>query len=631
MANTKNNVKKTLTLKTQFISQAVVCIFLLAGLLATLVISWREQLKMADLSDQQAKLAGLSNELLQTTVDLTQACRLYVLTGNDKYYSDYKVILAWRKGAEPRPATLQVAPEETISQDELFRRHGAIETEMSYFERCISIADLLIAEEDQVIDTIRRGRYVAGPNQLLPGETPRAFAQRILMGTGGHERLSSLSSLSSNGLLLTENRLGREVAKSERIHTILSFISIGLTLIVAIFIFRFISFIDKKIITALVNIARKFTVLSQGDLTQPMRVFSNDEIGKMAQAYNDMLESFKTLVHAIQTNSSALADAGADLSANMIETSSSITQMTSTIENVKQQVLNQATGIEESANTVQNADRMISHLNNQIESQSTNVTESSAAIEEMVNNVISISRTLEKMDGIIKKLSAATTDGMQSVKIASNAVQKVTEESETLTEAGNIIQNIANQTNLLAMNAAIEAAHAGETGKGFAIVAGEIRKLANESSRQGQAIFNSLQELGTEINAMTEAASNVLTRFQNISAYTVQAQDMSTQITEAMKQQESGSREVLESVKEIDTITMDVRNDSSSILQGSREIAKEMEMMNDLTRTITSSMNEMADGAKQISTSVDVVNNLTQKTKNSIDELANEIKKFKIN
>ncbi|MBR7065001.1 MAG: HAMP domain-containing protein [Treponema sp.] len=629
MANT--TVKKTLTLKAQFISQAIICLLFLFGLFGCLVLAWIEKNKLVSLSSDQLSLASLSAELLQTTTNLTQSCRLYVLTGNEKYYTDYKEILKWRKGAEPRPATSHVEPESANSQQNLLIKYGANESEMEYFDRCISIADNLIAEEEQVLDTIKRGRYVIGPNSMQKGESIRDFANRVLASTSNQEKLSSISDLSSHALHLVQSRTGQELSGIERHHTILYIAAMLITLIIIIFIFRFISFINSKILIALTNIAKKFTVLAQGDLTQPMKVFSNDEIGKMAQAYNDMLESFKTLVHAIQTNSNMLADAGADLSANMIQTSSSITQMSSTIESVKQQVLNQATGIEESANTVQNSDKMINHLNNQIESQSTNVTESSAAIEEMVNNIISISRTLDKMDGIIKKLSTATSDGMQSVKIASNAVQKVTEESQTLTEAGNIIQNIANQTNLLAMNAAIEAAHAGETGKGFAIVAGEIRKLANESSRQGQAIFNSLQELSGEITAMTDAATNVLEKFQSISTYTMQAQNMSTQITDAMKQQEIGSREVLASVKEIDEITIDVKNDSTQILQGSREIAKEMEMMNNLTRTIAGSMNEMANGAKQINSAVNVVSDLTQKTKTSIDELANEIKKFKVN
>lgn len=234
------------------------------------------------------------------------------------------------------------------------------------------------------------------------------------------------------------------------------------------------------------------------------------------------------------------------------------------------------------------------------------------------------------MDGVIKELSAVTDDGVQTVSQAKAAMQKISSESGSLVEAGGIIQNIASQTNLLAMNAAIEAAHAGESGKGFAVVADEIRKLANESSKHGKTISDSLKSLSDEINEMAVSAGKVSDKFIAIDSYTDQVQSMSTQMTEAMKEQENGSLEVLSAVKDIDAITMEVRDDSVRMLEGSREITKEIEVLNNLTRVITDSMNEMASGAEQINNSVQEVDNLTQKNKQSIDALMEEVKKFKV-
>ena len=321
---------------------------------------------------------------------------------------------------------------------------------------------------------------------------------------------------------------------------------------------------------------------------------------------------------------------GNELASNMTETASAVHEISSNIDGVKQQALTQSASVTETAATIEEIIRTIKQLNNSIEIQAASVAQSSAAIEEMVANIAAIGQTLDKTDDVIKDLVSATDEGKDTLVNSNGITQQITEESGSLMEASNVIQNIARQTNLLAMNAAIEAAHAGEAGKGFAVVADEIRKLAEDSAAQGKTITSTLKSLGNEIGTLASSSRIVEEKFNIIFTQSEEVKSMSDRLTEAMREQESGSKEVLVAIKEINSVTTEVQAGSEEMLKGGEQVADEMRKLDDLTRIITDSMNEMASGAMQINNAIQDVNSLTQKNKASIESLAAEVGKFKV-
>jgi methyl-accepting chemotaxis protein len=258
------------------------------------------------------------------------------------------------------------------------------------------------------------------------------------------------------------------------------------------------------------------------------------------------------------------------------------------------------------------------------------VAQASSAIEEMLANIQSVTNTLVKNGDNVKALSKASEVGRSGLMDVAQDIKEISKESEGLLEINAVMENIASQTNLLSMNAAIEAAHAGESGKGFAVVADEIRKLAENSGEQSKTISAVLKKIAASIGTITTATDDVLSRFEAITTGIKTVAEQEDTIRAAMEEQMAGSKQILAGVAKVNEITGDVKNGAQVMLEGSQQVITESRNLESATQEITGGMNEMAAGADQINTAVEDVNKLSAHNRDGISVLMGEVAKFKV-
>ncbi len=356
----------------------------------------------------------------------------------------------------------------------------------------------------------------------------------------------------------------------------------------------------------------------------------DNEIGRLVGGFNMFTEKMHAIVKDIKDSKDELAAAGENLGCCTQDTVASITQILSNMENVRHQITSQAASVEETAGAVNEIASNIGSLERMIENQVSGVVEASAAVEEMIGNIGSVNLSAEKLVQSFEALGKSAREGFSKQQNVNERIGQIETQSQMLHEANVAIANIASQTNLLAMNAAIEAAHAGESGKGFSVVADEIRKLSETSTAQSKTIGEQLKKIMESIEGVVSASAESSAAFNAVSTGMSSTEQLVLQIKNAMEEQTEGSKQIGQALHSMNDSTSEVKTASAEMSAGNHAILEEVKRLQDATVSMKDSMAEMSAGAERINSTGKALADISGKMDNAIGMIGNQIDQFRV-
>jgi methyl-accepting chemotaxis protein len=480
----------------------------------------------------------------------------------------------------------------------------------------------LSSDHDLMIDAVLglgetyRGEYTV--------EGVTYYGVHIPLKDGSNSRVGIVS------MSLPMTTVGQTVQLINRV--VLPLLLGGITALLLVFILL----LRLVVIAPLKNTASTAAAVSENlssreaDFTYQMPVKRRDEIGVIIRSINGFIASLRTLVSRLKDAQSSLRTIGENLTGQSEESAKANTRIIDVAAAIQGQTENQGKSLERTTAVLQNASEGLSGLNILIVEQNKAITASSASVEEMSGAIGAVAVAMREMKDQFNALVAVAEEGKKRQEDVDRQIQGILSQSESLVGANLVIAQIAAKTNLLAMNAAIEAAHAGNAGRGFAVVADEIRTLAENARSQSNSIKVELSDISKAVQDTAAISAKSQEAFLLVSEQISATDAFIARIDTAMDAQRRASTQIQEALDAINAAASRVQDTSVDMTAHMEGVKGEMDGLTNIVRAIQQDIVGMGESAREVNKAAETVLDLAKDTHRNIQVMEETIGSFKV-
>ncbi|HNY42371.1 MAG TPA: methyl-accepting chemotaxis protein [Bryobacteraceae bacterium] len=545
-----------MTIKNLFLAVLAALTLLLCLVLLSVISLKSASDEVARSADLRYRSYLLADELRQSSDDLTRLARTYAVTGDAKYEKQYFDILDIRNGKKPRPEHYEriywdfVAagidkpkPDgATASLQALMKEAGFSEQEFAKLKEAQNNSDALVKNETIAMNAVK-GLFDDGTGQFTKkGDPDLELARKLTHDENYHKYKAQVMKPVDEFLELLDKRTSAAAEQAKQAETRMQYWVTGLVLFSLAFLVVALLTVYRRIIAALGGepavASEVVKQVAAGDLSVEIPVANTDSTSLLA-AMKVMQSNLQKLIGEIQTNADMVASAAKKMTIAAEDVAWSSNQQSASSQEIAaamEQLTVSINLMSDSANRAQTISGDSELLMN----------ETSGVVSEAVNRIAKIATVVEQ---------------------ASQTVRTLGQESENISKIVLVIKEVADQTNLLALNAAIEAARAGEQGRGFAVVADEVRKLAERTTQ-------STQEITTMISSMQSSARDAVTCIEDAVANVNEGVILTKRVGESVSRLGASSHEVKGIIIDVSSALREQNAASNEIARNVEQIAQ---------------------------------------------------------
>ena len=368
----------------------------------------------------------------------------------------------------------------------------------------------------------------------------------------------------------------------------------------------------------------------KGDLSQRINITMMDDFGSLTTSINKLMEKLSDMITELRVKTETVSESASVISSSVFSAESALNEMAGTFSKITTNSDNQNNLIFDANSNIQKLVQNIEQVKEKSVLQTSAIENISASINQMTSNINSVSETAKKAQNVSNELKNTSDIGKESIDNAIESIKMIQLSSVEVTELIQSIKRIAAQTNLLSMNAAIEAAHAGEFGSGFAVVADEVRSLAASSAVSAQTIKTHMEDMLEKIEQGVNAINTAGVSFNDISEKVQENASYVEIISNAMEEQSYGAKETQDSAISVVDAVNDVKKLTEKETEDAKLVLEFMNQVVEASKSTAEAIKESEKASENLKSTITKVNISASSNMQSVDTIKKQVQQFTV-